>query len=61
MKEPNPLVYYPIFLNLEGKKCVVVGGGEVALRKVRTLLNCGAKVVVVSPALNSDLAQLAEA
>ena len=61
MKELSPLVYYPIFLNLEGKKCVVVGGGEVALRKVRALLDSGAKVVVVSPTLNSDLAQLAEA
>ena len=59
MKEPNPLVYYPIFLNLEGKKCVVVGGGEVALRKVRALLDSGAGVVVVSPTLNSGLAQLA--
>ena len=59
MKEPNPLVYYPIFLNLEGKKCVVVGGGEVALRKVRALLDSGARVVVVSPTLNPGLAQLA--
>ena len=59
MKEPSPLVYYPIFLNLEGKKCVVVGGGEVALRKVRALLDSGARVVVVSPTLNSGLAQLA--
>ena len=54
------MAYYPIFLNLEGKKCVVVGGGEVALRKVRALLDCGAEVVVVSPTLNPDLAQLAE-
>jgi siroheme synthase-like protein len=60
MKELSPLIYYPIFLNLEGKKCVVVGGGEVALRKVRALLDSGAKVVVVSPTLNSGLAQLAE-
>jgi len=59
MKEPSPLVYYPIFLNLEGKKCVVVGGGEVALRKVRALLDSGARVVVVSPTLNPGLAQLA--
>jgi len=59
MKELSPLVYYPIFLNLEGKKCVVVGGGEVALRKVRALLDSGARVVVVSPTLNSGLAQLA--
>jgi len=60
MKELSPVVYYPIFLNIKGKKCVVVGGGEVAFRKVRALLGCGAKVVVVSPTLNSDLAQLAE-
>lgn len=53
------MAYYPIFLNLEGKKCVVVGGGEVALRKVRALLDSGARVVVVSPTLNPDLAQLA--
>lgn len=53
------MAYYPIFLNLEGKKCVVVGGGEVALRKVRALLGSGARVVVVSPTLNPDLAQLA--
>lgn len=54
------MAYYPIFLNLEGKKCVVVGGGKVALRKVRALLDSGARVVVVSPTLNPDLAQLAE-
>jgi precorrin-2 dehydrogenase / sirohydrochlorin ferrochelatase len=47
--------YYPIFLDLRGLKVVVVGGGTVAERKVRTLLQYGAKVVVVSPRLTSRL------
>jgi precorrin-2 dehydrogenase/sirohydrochlorin ferrochelatase len=54
-------VYYPLFLNLQGKKCIVVGGGDVAFRKVRALVDCGAKVAVVSPTLNADLTQLAKA
>lgn len=41
--------YYPIFLNIQDKKCVVVGGGNVAWRKVCSLKEAGAKVVVVSP------------
>lgn len=41
--------YYPIFLNIQGKKCVVVGGGNVAWRKVCSLKEAGAKVTVVSP------------
>lgn len=41
--------YYPIFLNIQDKKCVVVGGGSVAWRKVCSLKEAGAKVVVVSP------------
>lgn len=51
--------YYPIFLNLQGKKCVVVGGGEVAFRKVERLLESGGEVTVVSPTLDPRLAQLA--
>lgn len=47
--------YYPVFLDILGKKCVVVGGGEVAARKVRRLLDCGAQVVVVSPELTTEL------
>ncbi len=40
--------YYPVFLDLSGKNCLVVGGGRVAERKIRTLLDCGAHVRVVS-------------
>lgn len=49
------LKYYPVFWNISGKKCVVVGGGEVAQRKVTRLLDCGAKVSVVSPVLTQEL------
>lgn len=50
--------YYPVFWDITGKKCVVVGGGEVAARKVARLLDCGARVFVVSPALVPELAVL---
>ena len=51
--------YYPIFLNLRGRRCVVVGGGKVAERKVRTLLRAQASVRVISPELTARLAHLA--
>lgn len=50
---------YPIEVKLEGRKCLVVGGGSVAERKVRSLLECGAAVLVVSPALTPGLRELA--
>ncbi|MEJ2427382.1 MAG: bifunctional precorrin-2 dehydrogenase/sirohydrochlorin ferrochelatase [Deltaproteobacteria bacterium] len=40
--------YYPIFLKVETRLCLVVGGGEVGARKVKTLLSCGASVALVS-------------
>lgn len=52
--------YYTISLNLIGHKCLVIGGGKVAERKVQTLLNCGANVFVVSPKLTSQLASQAD-
>ena len=52
--------YYPIFLNIGGKRCVVVGGGQVALRKARALLEHGADVTVISPDLCPELCQFAE-
>jgi len=52
--------YYPIFLKISGKRCVVVGGGQVALRKVRTLLEHGASVAVISSDLCSEMNKLAD-
>lgn len=53
--------YYPAFLNLQGKKVVVVGGGKVAERKVLTLLKAGAVVTVISPLLTKRLKKAKEA
>ena len=43
------LVYYSLFTDLHGRRCVVIGGGIVAQRKVTTLLDYGADLIVVSP------------
>jgi precorrin-2 dehydrogenase / sirohydrochlorin ferrochelatase len=51
--------YYPINVDLRGKRCLVVGGGDVAERKVGSLLACGASVLVVSPEVTDGLRQLA--
>ena len=53
-----PLLY-PAVLKLEGRRCLVVGGGEVALRKTADLLHCGAIVHVVAPDWRADFAPLA--
>jgi len=59
-KRDQRSAYYPLFLNVSGKRCVVVGGGEVALRKVKALLEHRANVDVVSPELCPELVALAE-
>lgn len=41
--------YYPVFLNVDKKNCLVVGGGSVAYRKIVQLIKCGAHVKVVTP------------
>jgi len=52
--------FYPIHLNIEGKKCLVVGGGRVAERKVNLLVRYGGKVVVVSPKTTEKIKTLSE-
>lgn len=51
--------YYPVFLNLKGKLCVVIGGGLVAERKIQGLLECGARVTLVSPQATEGLRERA--
>ena len=48
----------PIFLNIKSKKCVVVGGGEVAFRKATLLLRAGADLNIVAPVLSDELRKL---
>ena len=48
-------VLYPLFMDVSGRRCVVVGGGGVASRKVRGLLGAGARVVVVSPEVTPEI------
>jgi precorrin-2 dehydrogenase/sirohydrochlorin ferrochelatase len=57
--EDENLVLYPIFLDISGRRCVVVGGGEVANRKARKLLQARARVVVVSPEVGAELESVA--
>ena len=47
--------YFPMFFNINNRPCVVVGGGEVAARKVALLQRAGANVTVISPQLSESL------
>jgi precorrin-2 dehydrogenase / sirohydrochlorin ferrochelatase len=47
--------YYMACLDLEDRRCLVVGGGSVGLEKTRGLLDCGAVVTVVAPEIEPDL------
>jgi precorrin-2 dehydrogenase/sirohydrochlorin ferrochelatase len=50
--------YYPVCLDIRDRHCLVVGGGAVASRKVKTLLACGARVTVVSPQASETIQRL---
>ncbi len=50
--------YFPMFIDISGKKILVVGGGSIALRRVRTLLKFGADIKVIAPELKEELTEL---
>ena len=53
--------YYPLFLDITDRRCIVIGGGDVAERKVERLLDCGASVVVVGKTLTPGLEAIKKA
>ena len=50
--------YYPVFLEMKDRRCVVIGGGAVAERKVEGLVAAGANVTVISPGMTDGLKEL---
>ena len=59
-RPPGPdKVFYPMFVDLEGRRCLVVGGGPVATEKVGKLLDHGAAVRLVTPEMTPDLEEIA--
>jgi uroporphyrin-III C-methyltransferase / precorrin-2 dehydrogenase / sirohydrochlorin ferrochelatase len=54
----DPVPVYPVMLSMAGRRAVVVGGGSVALRRTRALLESGAHVVVIAPSVLPALADL---
>ena len=49
--------YYPIFLDIEDRNVVIIGGGNVCARKAETMMNYGAKVTIVSPEFTEEIEQ----
>jgi precorrin-2 dehydrogenase/sirohydrochlorin ferrochelatase len=60
MVDPSTPAYYPAFLALQGRPCLVVGGGKVAEGKVQGLLAAGAQLTIVSPKLRPGLKKLVD-
>lgn len=50
--------YFPMFVSLSGERCLVVGGGEIALHKVKKLLPFGAEITVVAKEWKADFSHL---
>ena len=52
--------YYPVFIDVSDRQCVVIGGGSIGEEKVHKLLDCGARLVVISPDVNAGVRELAD-
>ena len=53
--------YYPVYLNLQGRRCVIIGGGGVAEGKIARLLESGAEIRVISPDATPGIQRMADA
>jgi siroheme synthase-like protein len=56
--QPDPPSYYPVSLDVSGRVCLVVGGGSVAARKARSLLECSGVVTVIAPTFSDEMEAL---
>lgn len=54
------MAYFPLYIDIEEKKCVVVGGGRIATGKIRQLLEFKAQVTVIAPEVTEEIKALAE-
>lgn len=54
------MAYFPLFVSLEGKQCLVIGGGKVALRKAKVLLEYGARLQIVAEELCLEMQAFAK-
>lgn len=52
------MAYFPMFTDLDGQPCVIVGGGRVALRKAEKLLPFGAEITVIAPEILPEIQRL---
>ena len=52
--------YYPVFIDVKDRRCVVIGDGNIGEEKVHKLLDCGARLVVISPGVNDGVRDLAD-
>lgn len=53
------MAYFPFMMELEGKKCIIAGGGKIACKKAETMLSFGAKVTMIAPEILEELERLA--
>lgn len=53
--------YYPAFLDVKDRLCVIIGGGQIAEGKIASLLECGAKIKMISPEVTSEVQGMADA
>ena len=54
------MAYFPLFVKLEGRRVLVVGGGKIAARRIRTLLEFGCEITVVAPEVGEELLEMLE-
>jgi precorrin-2 dehydrogenase / sirohydrochlorin ferrochelatase len=52
------MAFYPIMINLSDKQVVVIGGGDVALRKIRELIDAGARISVIAPDIHDEIDEI---